>query len=755
MPFKKQKSLISVAIGMAFTGAVQAQTESNVSGPETSKLEEIIVTAERRTENLQDTATSVTVLAGDDLAREGKATLGQMLEDVPGVSGFAAYGASGAGSDTPAAGITIRGIGSNVLDANTIATPVTAAALYVDEVNNGIGGTYDIDRIEVLRGPQGTLYGRSATTGVLAVHTRNPSFDGFGGNSTAEAGNYGMYRLGAGVNLPMSDQFAVRVSGQIYKRDGYDADKGGSFQAGGSSIDTKDARVKMLYKPNEVFSLLLGAAYQDNTTHTGENTGVLVGPQTVSYDFHTPLGSGTDRSQQYWAQVDWDLGGVQLTYLPSYRTWYQNATTWIGSYARVYNGVSYPALFVRRGEAYTPSDYFHLQELRLASDNDSRLKWQTGLFYYDNKLRNRGIQYSYSNFFATDQSTLGTEAREYTADVNKRTRDLGVFGEATFSFTDALRLTAGARYDETEVEISELFISRTGTPISPDDGRKFYNPTYKVRLELDATTSTLLYASVSTGFLPGDLSVTQSVSGVPRINTFTDEVLTSYEIGTKNRFLDDTMQLNGAVYYYDYGGKQQSNINVAPVGSPPGTTDYITLSSPATVLGAELEVSWLLTTADKVGLNVGWNDAKYRDKPALFSQYVADEKITGSPDLSANLSYDHTFYIGDDTLRLGGDVLYTSDYQYQTTRPEQVAGGGFEFMRVPSKAILNLQGSWGFSKDISLTAYVRNATDKRVKNNANIIAMPNELPFNLAPGGYTVADLTAPRTYGAVLSVAF
>jgi iron complex outermembrane receptor protein len=168
--------------------ASPTQSESTSGG-----LEEVIVTAERRTEDLQHAAASVSVRSGAELAEQGRYTTREILQDIPGVVAVDNSTVNIGSADVQGNNITIRGVSSGT--DRTVGGPsgISAApgtAVYVDGVYEGVGSGYDIDRVEVLRGPQGTLYGRSATTGVVAFHTRNPTFDAYGGDAEAEFGNY-------------------------------------------------------------------------------------------------------------------------------------------------------------------------------------------------------------------------------------------------------------------------------------------------------------------------------------------------------------------------------------------------------------------------------------------------------------------------------------------------------------------------------------------------------------------------------------
>jgi iron complex outermembrane receptor protein len=159
-------------------GPAHAQTSAATAQVPSDSLEEIVITAERRVEDVQKTAASVSVRSGEEMATQGRYSLQSIIQDVPGITGAVLDSTAtsvGGGTDMAGAGLTIRGIQSNVGVGGSATSTAPAAAIYVDGVYEGVGGNYDIDRVEVLRGPQGTLYGRSATSGLVAIHTRDPS----------------------------------------------------------------------------------------------------------------------------------------------------------------------------------------------------------------------------------------------------------------------------------------------------------------------------------------------------------------------------------------------------------------------------------------------------------------------------------------------------------------------------------------------------------------------------------------------------
>jgi outer membrane receptor protein involved in Fe transport len=700
-------------------------------------LDEVVVTAERRSENIQKTAVSVSVRRGDDLLQQGKDSLEQILEDIPGVTGGSATDSLGAGKDNSGTSLIIRGMQTNQLTRGDIVSPVPATAVYTDGVYEGVGGNYDIDRVEVLRGPQGTLYGRSATAGVVATYTHDPVLGQFGADGSVEVGNYALQHYSGAVNLPMGDSWALRVAANRYQRDGYDS-------ADGGALGITDARAKLLFRPNDDLSVLLGAALENETTHTGGVSVALTAPNTYD-DQNVPIGSGENQTRQYWANVEWNLGPATLTYMPTLRTWTQNS-------AVVTTG---PGNSPLTQPDQTPFDQFVTQELRLASNADSKLIWQTGVFYYDNRLRDATALYFDSS-----------GALAFGASNVRETRDWAVFGEATYPFLDRWRLTAGLRYDYTYVQNDEVYTSNLnlghgipGTPTfslpvddvsetiaGPAATRRFYDLTYKLRLEHDLSSDKLLYAMLSTGFLPGDIQIATGLGGRPVAMPFAQENLTSYEIGSKNRFLDERLQLNADLYYYRFAGYQTNGVNIT---GNPNILAFATLSVPARMEGGELEALYQLTTNDRLGLSYAYGDAYYVDEPTLFSQNVAGTHFTAFPPTTINASYTHTIDLpGGSKLALHADARYLSAHDTNAVliSPVQASQGGEPYVHVGNEVVGDLSAGWtSRNGKYSLTGYVRNVADNRYKTSV--------LELSVVPPSITTIPYD-PRTYGVVVSAA-
>jgi outer membrane receptor protein involved in Fe transport len=728
--------LLAQASSAPPTGSSQPQAAGTTGASSGEELQEVTVTAERRTADLQKTAVAVSVREGQELTEQGRFSTAQILEDVPSVS-FETTPVGSSANDTPANTIAIRGIMANRDVSGSFSAVVPAAAYYVDGVLNGIGGTYDINEVQVLRGPQGTLYGRSATAGAVIINTGNPVLGQFGGNAVVELGDYALQHYSAAVNLAAGDTVALRISGNTYNRSGFYASEGGK-------VDTNDGRVKLLFQPNSNISVLLGFAAQDNRERSGQYTGHLTGPGTgaVAYNLPTPIGTGYDQTRQYWAQVDWNLGPVTLTYMPALRDYTQHAI----SYTVPAAGASI------KTNLSVPSDPFHTEELRLASNSTGPFQWQTGAFYYNN------------NFHIQDYGVLVLPPIFpppgivlYAAQPERRlTESVGAFAESTYSFASNTRLTTGLRGDYTKISTQQISCSGPFTTplnctfdLSGAQGtRIWHNLTYKLRVEQDLTPSNLLYASVSSAFLPGDVAVTTGTSGAPVAAPYEPETLTAGEIGSKNRFLDNRLQLNGDVFYYRYGG-HQTPVVIGQLGGPGGPPLYVTMNSPARMVGAELEVLFQATTADRFGLNVSYTDGYYVDKPAQFAAGVANTHMSAVIPWQVDPSYQHVFSLPrDQMLTFKAEALYRSSLlaaDYGSTTAANY-WSLVPYLENGSTLQGNFSLTYNFLRQASLTAYVRNVSN---------VVYKTQVTFTSSNATQNAAQLSEPRTFGAVLSVHF
>ncbi|EIZ79802.1 putative outer membrane salicin receptor [Novosphingobium sp. Rr 2-17] len=723
-------------VGIARPAFAQNQAADDpVSSPANeATVAEILVTAERRTSTAQKTAASISVISGGELAMEGRYSLSDIVEDMPGTdfgTGESGRARSGRATDSPAADLTIRGIRSNVGVAGSATSTATTAAIYVDDVYNGIGGSYDIDRVELLRGPQGTLYGRSATSGVLAIHTKAPDPSDLGADASLETGSYDLFHVTGGVNVPLvNDKAALRVSGNYYERDGYYA----SRDSGGGRFSNADGRAKLLLKPSENLTAILGFAFQENRTRT---PGVQINQTAPNqFDiFDIEWRSGKNGSRQYWAVIDLDLGDVALTYVPAFRTFNtKSQVVTRGNGLNIDNDID------------TSKDHFHTQELRLRSNDASApLQWQTGVMYYNNSLDD------VSHVTMSVGGPYGSGPMLAHADTSKTTTAIGVFAEGTLNLSDGTRLTAGIRYDNTKVVTEQTYTSVLGATeyLLGDEGiRKFNNVTYKFRIEHDLTARNMIYGSVSTGFSPGDVTLTTGTDGRPKLIELNAETLTSFEIGTKNRFAGGRLQVNGALYYIDYGGFQAANINLTPQLP---YSSYANIKMPLTVRGAELEIMARPWANGQFSASFAFTRARYHDIPAEYDYVIAFSQVEGVAPFTANLSYDHTASVGRGTeLILGADLRFASAHNVANLYDAYLPYAR-DYVHVGGQATVDLRATASFDDGrYALTGYVRNLTDNRYKT-YGITSVDSAD----ASGVVSSAGLNAPRTWGLVTSARF
>lgn len=712
----------------AAAGPVFAQQTGGTSASEDT-LAEVVVTAERRTSTEQRTPAAVTVKSGEDMLAQGRYTLRNIIEGVPGVTGGEALNSgtsAGSGTDNPAAGLVFRGIPSNVGTGGNITSTAAAAAIYVDEIYNGVGGNYDFERVEVLRGPQGTLYGRSATSGVVAIHTRDPNTSEFDADINLETGTADLQHYTGGVNVPLvKDKVALRVSGNYFDREGYRVSPG-------DDRTNEDLRAKLLFAPTDNLSILIGYAQQNNDTQTGGGSFDQPTPDQFSFNPGNPPGAfsnGTNSFHQYWARVNWDLGNVTLTYIPAVRKWEQDAILTLG-----------PPLFAIQ-TVLTPESKFTTHELRFASDYESKLQWQFGASYYDNKLNDFNELTAYPPAVPP-----GLRFRSVT---EKSTKAYGVFGEATWSFLPDTRLTAGLRYDHTEVQTNQDYTSilLITQSISGDAGfRDFDNVTYKARLEHDLTPSNLIYAGVATGFSPGEVSLGTDATLAPVVVLLDAETLTAFELGSKNRFLDNRLQLNGAVYYNDYSAYQVADVNFGTFQIPA----FQTVALPLKSWGVELEALALPWAGGTFGVNLSYTDANFdlSGLPPSHQSRFYTERVYNIPKLRGSVSYDHRLEFGGGyALMLHGDVVYAGERDTARISVPDAAAGFVPYVNQDAQAVGNLSATLQFAGGrYGITGYVRNVTDDVYK----VAGSGPNPPFFI--GSAALAD---PRTWGVILSARF
>ena len=458
-----------------------ADTEQNTNG-----IADIVVTAERRSERVQKSSLSIQVLTGPQLADVTRP------QDLTAVSPAVQVGSGG-----PTPQIFIRGIGDPAQNSRS----QSAVAFNIDNVyiarTTQVGPLmFDVARLEILKGPQGTLYGRNASGGAINIITNNPEIGEMSGYFGGSVGNLGLQSFNGAFNAPLGENAALRIAGQVVDRSGYTSN-------GGQDEKTKAARAKLLWEPSDSVSLLVSA---DISAVRGQGSGVVVkenGAEPTNFDpwrdiTQTPLaypflfGPNTapytapdDRfirsdTKGISAELNADLGFATLTVIPAYRHQNQEFASYTSRF-RFYEKLK---------------DEETTLEARLGNDT-AALKWVAGVYYFD---ENSDLQYSAFNAARRSGTELLLQPSAWAA-----------FAQATVSVTPRLRAIGGIRYTAEQVEgryqqgDSALpLVPFTSTrPIVTVDPLKFRRTNFKAGLEFDAAPQSMLYATYVTGFKGG------------------------------------------------------------------------------------------------------------------------------------------------------------------------------------------------------------------------------------------------------------
>ena len=797
--------IVSLGLGVAPAFAQTAAPEASAED-ENAGLTDIIVTAQRREENLQKAAIAVSAVSSDQLVQGGVNDPTQLTNIVPSLQIAKAAG--------PYALFYLRGVGNfnaNALSDSAIAFNVDG--VFVARPSSTGGVLYDIDRIEVLKGPQGTLYGRNATGGAINIITRKPELGTFGGDASVSYGNYDAIQFNGALNAPLGERAAVRVAGQYVKHDGYMTD-------GTSDQDDLAGRIQLKFEASDTITINLGGDYY---RQKGKGVGSTVLTDAVSNRrvgntdplsrpafngvYFFPSGNilqlppnDTFLDNDSWgvyASLDADLGFADLTVIPSYRG------------ASINYRATTPSFIINQRE----KDKQFTLETRLASKSDGPLEWLLGAFYIKENIDvplasyNQQVSGSVQSYFPTTESYAG-------------------FARATYKLTDTFRVTGGIRYTHEKKTFDGTFTTATilcggtalrptgapvtncfgapllantptlGIPLLPtgapvpfspngvgapfpggpattpsfisasqfkNNNRDSFNKaTWRAGVEYDVGERSLLYASYETGFKSGGFFFTTDNPA------YDPETIKAWTVGSKNRFLDNRLQLNVELFHWKYRDQQVSSATRDSRGNVVFATRNVGAS---TNKGFEVEAIAKPGRNTQVSMNLQYLDAKYDSfvyttpnnspqVPGLLTSvpptancpftlgspatvYVQDcsgKRPANAPEWVASFGVQQTVPLGDWKLVLNASTRFQSD-----------VFTGLEYL--PSQ---NQDGYSTSDASITLaqaddryfvTAYVNNIENNDIVGNS----FPN--PFGGA--GLVVGSLRPPRTYGIRAGVKF
>ena len=743
---RRFRIIASMALA-ACVGSGTWLTTLAAEAPDTGKLEEIIVTAQKREQNLQEVGTSVTAFDSNTLQNLGLKDVTDVANQVPGLQ-FNQYGAT----------VTIynlRGVSQNDFsDHQEAPVAVYADDAYIASTGALAGSLYDLQRVEVLRGPQGTLFGRNATGGLIHYISRQPT-DTPEGYVQVTGGNYSALQTEGAISGPLTDQISARLSFATSSHDGYISNRigpaindqkqyAGRLQFRFKISEQGDIVVKLheLKNQNEVSGNYSWAASTPDSTGRGVFTpgasdlGGYINPSSDPYQQSEDRRGLFDRTVYGGTvHVNWNFDGISLVSVTDYLH-----------------------LHKRYGEDsdMSPNPIFNYdteanfqqwsEELRL-SGTRGPMRWIAGLYY---------LNYHTSNFEGTVLPNFippvpfpyGTGA----AHLNLTTSSPSIFGQAEYDFTDHWTGIAGARYTSDDKEyIYNYYCNVCGAPNSssppggfpqyltystaagfPDAKKNYHIPTGKVELQYKFTPDVMMYGSVNWGAKGGGWSAPSSgyvnvdpnYTFLPVLSMrYDDEKLTSYELGLKSTFWNGAARLNAAVFHYDYKNYQGFFLDVAT---------QVVKNIDAKVDGGEIELSVIPTRGLNVQLGVSALDTSAKNVPTNAGLLVTSQ-LPQAPRWSVNAVVHYEWPAFDGKLSVEADGKW-NDQQYL-----ELANAPVDLE--PSYEVFNSRagytsgdGRWDFF------AYVRNLADKQYR------------VYNLDLSGFLGINQSVyatPRTYGA------
>lgn len=735
-----------------------------------AQLEEIVVTAQRRTESAQRAAISVDAIVARELESVGT-NPGDLSRMAPSVQ-FSQV--SGVYPQT-----SIRGVGNNPLNPYTDATVgFNYDGVPITRVASTSGLYYDLQRVEILKGPQGTLYGRNQTGGAVNIIPRAPELGDRSGNLTVEAGSFDLRRSTGALNLPLGTRAAVRGAFSLIHRDGY-------YASGLQDDVGQSGRFALRLEPTDNLTLQLGADYHHQGGTGGGTTllnstfvAAIAGPPPYRR-FTTdgqPLGGApwvdvnercdsVDRSSTSTGGLDWDdwwyttgrspcrfdgkrddtfkgltglvewkVGGGTLTLIPALRTASLDSQT-IG------------ATNLRNLE---DSDTSTL-EVRFASDPDKRFSYILGGFLLDEDVDSFiEILPSYPNNPGTSQTIQTT------------TKSWATFAAGRLSLTDAVRLTAGARYTNDDKTFGGL--SRAGlNSVTVAASQSWGEATYNAGAEWDVAPNSLLYLSYARGYKAGGFFFATPLAGFGSLapaapttvtgNSYDPEYVKAITLGSKNYFLDRRLLLNFEIFRYKYEDQQLSQFGVDDWTPPFGSggynnTVFLTVNQgEVEILGQELESQFLLRRNTTLSVNLQHLDTEISGTTTAQGLKTAGYPTLNAAEWTATVGIQQIFPLAN-----GSEIVADLRGQY---RGDIWIGNADYLPYMKADPVTTGDVSLTYdNRKWRLTGYVNNFTNEVVPV---FYAGTGEARPSSAgpPSSPFTASYRAPRTYGVRLGVNF
>lgn len=715
-----KKKILTTALAVATSSLAATVSPIATAAPaEEFALEEIVVTARKRRENLQDVGLSVSAMSGTEIER----TFARDIKDLAFLSPNLIIDDTSQGPGGNAA-IYIRGVGVADVEKNfEPAVGVTIDGLFIGANSGAILRSIDLESVEVLRGPQGTLFGRNTIGGTINVERTRPTGE-LGGTIRAGYGDYDTSYVDAILNFGVGDNFAVKLTGAKNEQsEGYFTNTNTGDDNG--RVDYQSYGINLLFNANE--NLEFEYTYQDEETDQDTPPLLNVGqPGTVFCDgfrlcaqsvstpssgdrfnvntlgfvpttaSSSPVGivtsptadliptklDATFDAETHIFETRWDINeNLQLNYIyGSFETEETIISNWTAEAVMLF-GTDRPAEYEQESH-----------ELRLTYDAGEAFKFVAGAYFweseYDIRLR------SWITFVVP-----GT-VLDIPQNTHQETDSTALFFEGDYALNDAWTLTLGARYTEDE-KLSEQRGNLSTAPNDPSEDWNEFTPKVGVRYQM--TDDAMLYATYSQGYRSGGFNGRVDEQASARI-PYDPETVENYELGFKSEWADQRVRLNGALFYMDYQDKQEE-IGL-PSDGPTGQRISVFNAATATMQGVELELQAIVTEGLSVRANIGYLDSEYDEFTFNDGFGIVDNSgfdFRRAPEFTGSLDATYEWQIGGGEAWVRGAYHFLGEHFVEQTNRAELANDGQHLIDLSVNYAIN---------GVQVSLFGRNLTDE-------------------------------------------
>lgn len=759
--YKNKLSPVLMVSLLATAVSVAAQAQSSNQG---FAIEEVIVTAQKRAQSLQEVPIALSAFGSDTVKQLGANDFKGLTAVTP---GFSVSGGSGA-FPSP----YIRGIGSNVTSVGSDPSiGVYIDGVYAARKGGALSDLMDIQRVEVLKGPQGTLFGRNSIGGAISITTAKPENE-LAGMLGVEMGNYDNRALKGMVNLPLiDDTLLLRVAGSVRKRDGWQENIPGGPD--GDDRDRANGRVKLAWLPSDNVEVEFSSTWNrtDEVATYAESvvadTSVIAGlpvgnlaqindDKLSANDNLNPWGLASTRDplvptferslRAHSLNVSWDMSEeLTLTSITSYRSYETSA-------AREYDGTEY---LIGNNENSTENNDTLGQEFRLNGSSEAA-DWFVGMSATQEAADMR-FMIGLLDFLGANGGQPFYEDSFVKAD----TQSYALYGDYTWHATDNLNVTFGARYsyDDKSIDydtstqvngaaglgglgfimpIPQQFLDTNGNPYATELSDSWTDISPRVVVDYFINSDIMLYASLARGYKSGGFNTYPSVVQdntdpnflmvLPEATASVEpETTINLELGIKSTWLDERLTLNASVYAMKYDELQVQVIS--------GQTVQLANAGKASSQGVEVEFKYYVTPNLKLQGNIAWMDTEY-DEFARGSVDYAGTPLRFSPEWTGSLGVDYTVQLAE-----LGELRTFVNYSYKDDHLLSETYGESSYSLLSARvSFYSLDGAW------EVSMFGNNLTDESYLS--NYVEQMNGF-------GFTSANRNEPRTYGAELTYNF